>query len=164
VRRLNVRFQLLQLSDEILIAFHQACNQTDIEVVEEALAVKAGSNVLEGGTGSNWLVGATGADGGIDTFFVDNRGGQATWDSLLNFHIGDSLTLWGFNAASGSTKWTDDQGAAGYDGETLQVSLGNSTAATALVTFAGLSSNSAQFTTGTGTANGIDYLSVTRIA
>ena len=118
----------------------------------------------EGGTSSNWLVGATGADGGTDTFFVDNRGGQATWDTLLNFHKGDSLTLWGFNATSGTTKWVDDQGAAGYHGETLQASLGNGTAATALVTFAGLSADSAQFTTGTGKANGIDYLSVTRVA
>ena len=131
---------------------------------EEALAAKSGSNVLEGGTGSNWLVGATGADGGTDTFFVDNRGGQATWDTLLNFHKGDSLTVWGFSATSGTTTWADNQGTAGYQGETLQASLGNGTAATALVTFAGLSASSAQFTTGTGNANGIDYLSVTRIA
>ena len=55
----------------------------------------SGSNVLEGGSSSNWLVGASGADGGNDTFFVDNRGGQCTWDTLLNFHTGDSLTLLG---------------------------------------------------------------------
>jgi Ca2+-binding RTX toxin-like protein len=130
----------------------------------EALVAKSGSNVLEGGSGSNWLVGASGADGGTDTFFVDNRAGQATWDTVLNFHAGDSLTLWGFNANSGNLKWVGAQGAVGYQGETLQASLGNGTAANALVTFAGLPANGAQFTTGTGTVSGIDYLSITRVA
>ena len=151
-------------SDNVVISANVANVFIHGGAAEEALAAKAGSNVLVGGTGSSWLVGATGADGGTDTFFVDNRGGQTTWDTLLNFHAGDALTLWGFNAASGATTFEDNKGAAGYQGETLHASLGNGTAASALVTFAGLSSTSAQFTTSTGTANGIDYLSVTRIA
>jgi hypothetical protein len=117
--------------------------------------------VLEGGTGSNWLVGATGADGGNDTFFVDNRGGQSTWDTLLNFHTGDRLTIWGFNATLGTMSFADNRGTAGYQGETLQTDLGNGTGASALVTFAGLSS-SAHFVTSTGTSGGIDYLSLIR--
>jgi hypothetical protein len=151
-------------SDNVVISANVANAFIHGGAAEEALAAKAGSNVLMGGAGSSWLVGATGADGGTDTFFVDNRGGQTTWDTLLNFHAGDALTLWGFNAASGATTFEDNKGAAGYQGETLHASLGNGTAASALVTFAGLSSASTQFTTSTGTANGIDYLSVTRIA
>ena len=77
---------------------------------EDALAAKAGSNVLDGGSGSNWLVGASGADGGKDTFFVDGGNGQSTWDTLLNFHAGDMLTLWGYNGASGSLSWSTTWG------------------------------------------------------
>lgn len=151
-------------SDSVVISANVANVFIHGGSAEEALAAKAGSNVLEGGTGSNWLVGATGTDGGTDTFFVDNRGGQATWDTLLNFHTGDSLTLWGFNATSGSMKFTDNQGTAGYQGETLQANLGNGSGGSALVTFAGLSSTDSHFSTSTGTTNGIAYLSVTRIS
>ena len=61
---------------------------------DDALQVTSGSNVVDGGAGSNFLVGATGADGGYDTFFVDAcNAGQATWDTLVNFHVGDAVTL-----------------------------------------------------------------------
>lgn len=40
----------------------------------EALAAQSGRNVLDGGRGSNFLVGGT----GVDTYFIDGRGGQAT--------------------------------------------------------------------------------------
>ena len=129
---------------------------------EDALAVKAGSNVLDGGTGSNWLVGASGADGGTDTFFVDGRGGQNTWDTLLNFHPGDMLTLWGFNAATSTTSWTDNQGAPNYLGATLKADFGGGTSA--LVTFDGLSTSAAKFTTSTGSSGGVNYLEITRTA
>jgi hypothetical protein len=132
---------------------------------EEALVAKAGSNVLEAGSGSSWLVGASGADGGTDTFFVDSSTGQATWDTLLNFHTGDSLTLWGFNATAGSMNWvTGSQGTAGFQGATLQANFGNGTGASANITLAGLSTGSAQFATSTGTSGGVDFLSLTRIA
>jgi uncharacterized repeat protein (TIGR01451 family) len=131
---------------------------------EDALAAKAGSNVLDGGSGSNWLVGASGADGGHDTFFVDTRGGQGTWDTLLNFHPGDILTLWGYNAGSGSLGWSDDKGAAGYQGATLKVGFGDGSGASALVTFGGLTTSGAHFATMSGTSGGVSYLTVTRTA
>lgn len=130
---------------------------------EDALAAKAGSNVLSGGTGSNWLVGADGTDGGTDTFFVDGRGGQSTWDTLVNFHPGDMLTLWGYNGAADGLTWSDNQGAAGYHGATLHADFGNS-GVSALVTFAGLTAGSAQFATSTGSSGGVSYLAVTRTA
>ncbi len=52
----------------------------------------AGSNVLDGGLGSNFVTGATGADGGTDAFFLDGAAGT-TWDTIANFHPGDSATL-----------------------------------------------------------------------
>jgi len=131
---------------------------------DDALAVNSGSNVVDGGSGSNFLVGASGADGGSDTFFVDGRGGQSTWDTLVNFHAGDQLTLWGFDGAAGTTSWVDNQGAAGYQGATLHADFGNGSGASALVTFAALTTTGAQFVTSTGTAGGLAYLAVTRTA
>ncbi len=125
----------------------------------DALEAYAGSNVLDGGTGSNFLIGATGADGGTDTFFVDGRGDAPFWDSLVNFHEGDAVTLWGF--APGSTMaWAPNAGAPGYQGATLDVSLANAT--TGSVTFAGISLSQAQanFVTSSGTSGGVPYLEV----
>jgi Ca2+-binding RTX toxin-like protein len=129
---------------------------------EDALQVVAGSNVLDGGGGSNWLVGASGSDGGTDTFFVDGSGGRDTWDTVLNFHPDDALTLWGYNSTTGSTQWTDNKGTTGYTGATLSANFGNGTGATALVTFAGLSLSSTHFTMSSGSSGGANYLYVER--
>ncbi len=129
---------------------------------DDALQAVGGSNVLDGGGGSNWLVGASGSDGGTDTFFVDGRGGGNTWDTILNFHAGDALTLWDFNGTMGSTQWSDNMGASGYTGATLSANFGNGTGAAALVTFAGLSLSSAHFATSSGSTGGANYLYVLR--
>ena len=130
---------------------------------QNAAAAKDGNNVLAGGDGSSWLVGASGADGGADTFFVSAQGGQPAWDTLLNFHVGDMLTLWDFNSAKGSTHSVGIQGAAGSEGETLSVDFGNGAGASTLVTFAGMSS-SAEFSTMTGSTGGRDFCMLTRTA
>jgi large repetitive protein len=128
-----------------------------------AEAAKSGNNVLSGGNGSSWLVGADGSDGGTDTFFLSAQGGQPAWDTLVNFHVGDMLTLWGFNSASGSTTSVGIQGTSGGEGETLSVDFGGGAGASTLVTFAGLSS-SAQFTTSNGSTGGLDFSMLTRTA
>ena len=128
---------------------------------ENAAAAKDGNNVLAGGNGSNWLVGASGADGGTDTFFLSAQGGQPAWDTLLNFHVGDMLTLWDFNSASGSISSVGNQGASGGKGETISVDFGHGSGASTLVTFAGLSSM-AQFTSTTGSTGGLDFNMLTR--
>jgi hypothetical protein len=118
--------------------------------------------VLDGGAGSNWMVGADGTDGGTDTFFVDGRDGQSSWSTLLNFHTGDTLTLWGFQADSGHTSWSEMMGAEGYKGATLRVDFGNGLDSDSLVTFAGVSTENASFASSTGSQGGISYLAVTR--
>ncbi len=125
----------------------------------DALAAIAGSNVLDGGTGSNFLTGATGADGGTDTFFLDGRGGGTMWDTLVNFHAGDAVTLWGFVPGQGTMGWAGVEGAAGYQGATLTASF-TGAAASGTVTFAGLSLAAAQsdLTTSTGMVGGASYL------
>ncbi|HQT80056.1 MAG TPA: hypothetical protein PLD10_23700, partial [Rhodopila sp.] len=123
---------------------------------EDALAVHGGTNVLDGGTGSNFLVGGTGSD----TFFVDDRGASADiWSTVVNFHAGDSATVWGVTPQDFSINWVDGQGAAGYTGLTLHATATGQP--TASITLAGLTS--ADLTNGTlsvqyGTVGGSNYM------
>lgn len=130
---------------------------------ENAAAAKDGSNVLAGGAGSNWLVGGTGADGGTDTFFLSAQDQQPAWDTLLNFHVGDMLTLWGFDKTNGSTASVGTQGANSAEGETISVDFGKGSGPSTLVTFAGVSP-SAQFSSMTGSTGGLDFCMLTRTA
>jgi hypothetical protein len=130
---------------------------------DDALAANGGSNVLDGGAGSNFLVGGTGADSGTDTFFVDGRGGAVTWSSIVNFHHGDAVTLFGFTNGVSTQPLTDNEGAAGYTGATIHSELGGAgTGINASITFAGISSADAQakFTYSVGVTNGANYLQI----
>jgi hypothetical protein len=130
---------------------------------DDALAVQGGNNVVDGGGGSNFLVGGNGADGGTDTFFVDGRGGVVTWSSVVNFHHGDAVTIFGFTAGTSTLPFTASDGAAGYTGVTLHSELsGAGTGVNGSVTFAGISLEDAQtkFTISSGSVGGADYLSI----
>ncbi len=125
---------------------------------DDAISVMSGQNVLDGGTGSNFLSGGT----GTDTFFVDGRGGQVTWGTLVNFHAGDMATLWGFDPAIATRTWSANEGAAGYTGATLHADLNGHGGTTASITFAGLSTaDVAKFSITTGTVGGSAYLLIT---
>ena len=94
-----------------------------------------GNNVLDGGTGSNFLVGGT----GNDTFFVDDRLASSNiWSTVVNFHSGDSATMWGVSPSDFTLGWVNGQGATGYTGLTLHATAPG--LPTALLTLAGLSS------------------------
>ncbi len=130
---------------------------------DDALAVQGGNNVIDGGGGSNFLVGGKGADGGTDTFFVDGRGGVVTWSSIVNFHHGDAVTIFGFTAGTSTLPFTASDGAAGYTGATLHSELsGAGTGVNGSVTFASISLADAQtkFTISTGNVGGTDYLQI----
>ena len=130
---------------------------------DDALAVQDGHNVLDGGAGSNFLVGGTGAGGGTDTFFVDGRGGGNTWSTIVNFHHGDTLNLWGFQPGTSTVPWTANDGTAGYTGATIHSELaGAGMGVNASATFAGLTMDDVQnkLTVSTGTVAGLSYLSV----
>ena len=132
----------------------------------DALQVTGGSNVLDGGRDSNFLVGASGADSGFDTFYVDGRGGEVTWSTVVNFHQGDQATIFGFTAGLSTMSFTENEGADGYRGLTLHSELsGPQTGVNASFTFAGLDQATADahfsITTGTlsqGTPEAVDYL------
>jgi len=132
-------------------------------VGDDALSAHGGSNVLDGGSGSNFLVGASGADGGTDTFFLDERGGQVTWSTLVNFHKGDALTIFGFTAGTSTMPFTASDGTPGYVGATIHSEIGGAgTGVNGSVTFAAISLADAQakFTITTGSVGGTTYLSI----
>ncbi len=129
----------------------------------DALAVQGGNNVIDGGGGSNFLVGGKGADGGTDTFFVDGRGGVVTWSSIVNFHHGDAVTVFGFTGGVSTLPLTDNDGAAGYTGATIHSELsGAGTGVNGSVTFAGISAADAQakFTFSFGAVGGANYMQI----
>jgi hypothetical protein len=117
---------------------------------EDALSVTSGINVLDGGTGSNFLTGGS----GTDTFFVDDRGALAdTWSTVVNFHAGDAVTIWGVSPSDFRLNYQDNQGAGGFTGLTVHATAPG--LPTASVTFAGFTS--ADLSSGRITASfGID--------
>ena len=130
---------------------------------DDALTVVSGTNVLDGAGGSNFLVGAAGGDGGTDTFFVDGRGGSTTWSTVVNFHHGDSLAIWGFAPGVSTAPWTASGGAEGYKGATLHSELaGAGTGINESATLAGLSvaDVGSKLTITTGNVGGQDYLNI----
>lgn len=121
---------------------------------DDAISATSGSNVLDGGAGSNFLTGGHGDDGGTDTFFADTRGGQTVWDTVVNFHHGDAVTIWGFKAGTTAVTWGENEGAEGFKGATLHAEIdGAGTGVNASVTFAGMSLADAQARLGTQTGS-----------
>ncbi len=141
------------------VAFRADQSNMLLEGGTAAIAMQAtgGDNTISGGTGSNFLVGATGADGGHDAFYLDLDGVTSGWDTLVNFHTGDTLTLWGFDPNAGGTmNWSGVSGAAGYAGATLTTDMSGQVRS---VTFAGLSlAQGEALSSLTGTLGSTPYL------
>jgi Ca2+-binding RTX toxin-like protein len=127
---------------------------------DDAISALSGSNVLDGGTGSNFLVGGS----GNDTFFVDDRGAKADiWDSIVNFHAGDSVTVWGVTPQDFNLAWVNGQGAAPYTGLTLHATeAGKSTASLTLAGFTTSDMTTGKLTIsyGTDAGSGSPYMSI----
>ena len=133
---------------------------------DAALAARSGRNVLDGGQGSNFLVGGS----GVDTYFIDGRGGQATsvepalgstWGTVVGFEAGEIITLWGYDPLVSRLSWVESQGAAGHTGRTLHADMDGDGTATALVTISGANAEAASrwaVTTGSDGAN--PYLAI----
>ena len=129
---------------------------------DDAIQVGSGQNVLDGGLGSNFLVGGSGSD----TFFTDARTPGAVWNTVVNFHAGDAVTLWGFTAGVSSYYWDGISGAPGSQGATLRANIVGGAGRTgngidASITFAGLTvaqAQALQVSTGTQPAGNYLYL------
>ena len=92
----------------------------------DAITVTSGTNVVDGGPGSNFLTGGS----GTDTFFVNATAAhQNIWSTVVNFHRGDAVTLWGISRSTATFSWANNQGASGYSGLTLHAKTANGTIA-----------------------------------
>jgi V8-like Glu-specific endopeptidase len=92
----------------------------------DAITVTSGTNVVNGGAGSNFLTGGS----GTDTFYIDATApDQDIWSTVVNFHQGDAVTLWGISPATATIAWANNQGASGYSGLTLHAQAVNGTTA-----------------------------------
>ena len=130
----------------------------------DAITVFGGRNVIDAFTGSNFLTGGSGQD----TFFVDGRGGGVTWDTIVDFGIGDEVTLWGYvdgvstDGANVNT-WYVSDGTPGFTGLTVHARLAG-TDINASITFAGMvSEDRNKMFVSTGTVGGNDYLYIQRL-
>ncbi len=82
---------------------------------DDALDAGAGVDVLDGGTGSNFLTGGA----GIDTFFLDGRGGTTTWSTITDWQAGEQLSVFGWKPGISTVLWVASAGAVGYEGVTM---------------------------------------------
>ncbi len=149
------------MADNVVLSADKANASLTGGAGTDALKAIAGSNILDGGAGSSFLVGATGADGGIDQFFVDGRGTSPTWSTIVHFHYGDQVTLWGFQGGLSTLAWAASEGAAGYTGATLHSALAVAgTGVNASLTLAGLTlaDTAGRLTATTGTLGQANYL------
>ncbi len=94
-----------------------------------------GNNVLDGAGGSSFLTGGT----GNDTFFLDGRNlASDAYSTVVNFHGGDNITVFGVDATNFKLATQDNQGAAGAKGVAFTFSSAGKPNATVVI--AGFSS------------------------
>ncbi len=124
---------------------------------EAAIQLLSGQNVVDAGPGSNFLIGGTGQA----TFYLDGRPAGETWDTIVGFHPGDIVTLWGFQSGVSSYWWDDNAGATGYIGRTLRADLTGSGHIEESITFAGKTATTTDtYAITTGTISGTPYLTI----
>ena len=111
---------------------------------DDAASGGAGDDVLDGGSGSNWLIGGP----GHDTFFVDGRGGEVTWSTIVDLERGEWATLWGFVPGQSRLTWEEMGGAEGYKGATVRCDIDGNGTIDASMTFTGMAVGAMTVTTG----------------
>ena len=111
---------------------------------DDAASGGAGDDVLDGGSGSNWLIGGP----GHDTFFVDARGGEVTWSTIVDLERGEWATLWGFVPGKSRLTWEEMGGAEGYKGATVRCDIDGNGTIDASMTFTGKAVGAMTVTTG----------------
>ena len=123
-----------------------------------AIQLKDGANVLDMQFGSSFVVSGTGAD--VILLHADQT--QTTWNTVANFHPGDSITLYGFTAGRSSDWWQENAGAPGYTGATLHADINGDGKVDSSLTFTGMTlANASRFSLQTGNVAGSDYLLIT---
>jgi Ca2+-binding RTX toxin-like protein len=93
-----------------------------------------GDDVLDGGTGSNFLTGGAGKD----VFFLDGRGGETVWSTIVDWETGEQLSVWGWQPGVSRATWNNLDGTAGYEGVTMHGDLNGDGLIDTSVTWSGL--------------------------
>jgi hypothetical protein len=115
------------------------------------LSAVSGNNIFIASTGGSYMLGGS----GNDSFDIAdaNVTGSTVWDSITNFHAGDSISLAGLAGPGWSYHWTDAYGSASSPALTLQATSTTMPGLSELVTLNGLSMSnlaSLSITHGTG--------------
>jgi len=101
------------------------------------LSAVSGNNIFIASTGGSYMLGGSGND--IFDIPDANVTGSAVWDSVSNFHAGDSVNLAGFGGPGWTYNWTDAYGSAANPALTLQATSTIVAGLSELVTLNGLS-------------------------
>ena len=101
------------------------------------LSAVSGNNIFIASTGGSYMLGGS----GNDSFEIAdaNATGSTVWDSITNFHAGDSMSLAGLAGPGWHYHWTDAYGSASSPALTLQATSTTTPGLSELVTLNGLS-------------------------
>ena len=157
----NINTQFLYDGDTTLaIVAQQSGILISSQAPETAIQLQGGTNVVDMKQGSAFLVSGT----GTDTFIAHVDQPQVTWNTIANFHTGDSIILYGFTHGVSTQSWDANAGAAGYTGATLRLDIDGNGTTDASLTFAGkTTADTAHFNTQYGSVGGSNYLSITAL-
>ena len=132
----NITSQFLYDGDTTLaIAAQQSGMLISSQAPQTAVQLKSGTNFVDIAQGSGFVVSGT----GTDSFRAHADPLQITWDTIANFHTGDTVILTGFTPGVSLQSWDASAGAAGYMGATLRVDADGNGTTDASITFAGKS-------------------------
>ena len=130
----------------------------DSNATAVAVQLAGGKNVIDVPNGSTFAT----SGAGDDEFLFHADQPQVTWDTIVNFHAGDSITVFGFGAATAADWWDANAGASGYTGATLRMDLDRDGRVDSSITFTGKTlADIGHFSLVTGNVGGSDYLQIT---
>ena len=157
----NLNSQFLYDGDAPLaIVAQQPGMLIDSQAQATAIQLQGGVNVLDMEQGSSFITSGT----GTDTFLLHADQPQTTWNTISNFHTGDSIIIYGFAAGTSARWWDANAGAPNYTGATLRLDIdGNGTVDSSL-TFAGkTTTDTSHYQIQTGSVGGSNYLSIVAV-
>lgn len=154
----NLNTQFLYDGDITLaIVAQQAGMLISSQAQQTAVQLQGGVNVLDMRQGSSFMVSGTGRD----TFLLHADQATATWNTIANFHSGDSIIIYGFTAGVSTRSWSTNAGATNYTGATLRLDVdGNGTVDSSLTFAAKTTTDTNLYQIQTGTVGGSGYLSI----
>ena len=155
----NIGTQFLYDGDTTLaIVAQQSGMLISSQAFETAIQLEGGTNVVQMNGGSGFLTSGT----GTDTFLLHVDQPTTTWNTIANFHAGDSIVLYGFNHGTSTQSWDAAAGATGYTGATLRMDVDGNGTTDASLTFAGKTlADVSHYGLQYGSVGGSSYLSIT---